>query len=146
MQGLQPSIDTCYLTMRDKAACHYLHFSENINIVAQCFNYAKHVFPLSSLVHNLKAIQVANVLGVATNGSAATPTTFKQREAGAGVGVCNAITSVLLALLHKKNKEAAMSVINIERIFWRNPYTLSNRSDKRGGMRSLGLCLWIREN
>jgi hypothetical protein len=89
---------------------------------------------------------VANVLGVATNGSAATPTTFKQREAGAGVGVCNAITSVLLALLHKKNKEAAMSVINIERIFWRNPYTLSNRSDKRGGMRSLGLCLWIREN
>lgn len=103
--------------------------------------------PMSSLVHNLKAIQVANVLGVATNGSAATPTTFKQREAGAGFGfgVCNAITSVLLAFPHKKSKEAAMSVINIERIFWRNPYTLSNRSDKRSGMRSLGLCLWIRE-
>jgi hypothetical protein len=73
---------------------------------------------MSSLVHNLEAIQVANVLGVATNGSAATPTTFKQREASAGVGVCNnAITSVLLALLHEKSKEAVMSVINIERIF-----------------------------
>jgi hypothetical protein len=98
-----------------------------------------------SLVHNLKAIQVANVLGVATNGSTATPTTFKQREAGAGVGVCNAITSVLLALLHKTSKESAMYVINIERIFRRNPYASSNRSDKRGGVRSLRLCSWIRE-
>lgn len=131
--------------MRDKAACHYLHFSENINIVAQCSNHAKHVFPMISLAHNLKAIQVANVLGVATNGSTAKPATFKQREAGAGVGVCNASTSVLLALLHKTSKESAMYVINIERIFRRNPYASSNRSDKRGGVRSLRLCSWIRE-
>lgn len=112
-RGLQPSIDTCDLTMRDKAGSHYLHFSENINILPWCFNHANHVFPMSSLVHNLKAIQVANALGVATDGSAAAPTTFKRREAGAEVGVCNASTSVLLALLNKTSKEAAMSVIII---------------------------------
>jgi hypothetical protein len=105
-RGLQPSIDTCYLTMRDKAACHYLHFSENINIVAQCFNYAKHVFPMSSLVHNLKAIQVANVLGVATNGSTAKPATFKQREAGAQVGICNAITTLQVFFLLRYTRRA----------------------------------------
>lgn len=107
-RGLQLSIDTCDLIMRDKAGFHYLHFGESINILPWCFNHAKHVFPMRRLIRNLKAIQVANVLGVERNGSAATFATLKQREAGAGVGVCNAITSVLLALLHKKSKEAAM--------------------------------------
>ena len=113
-RGLQPSIDACDLIMRDKAESHYFHHSENINIVPQCFNYAKHVFPMSSLVHNLKANQVANVPSVATNVSAATRATFlKQREAGAGVGVCDARTSALLDSLHEKSKEAAMFATSI---------------------------------
>jgi hypothetical protein len=156
-RGLQPSIDVCDPIMRDKTGSHYLHFSENINILPRCFNHAKHVFPMSSLVHSLKAIQVtsvatnANILAqtsaqtVWTEVSAATLAILKQRETGAGVGVCNVITSVLLVSMHKKSKEAAMSVINIERIFRRNPYASSNRSDKRGGVRSLRLCSWIRE-
>jgi hypothetical protein len=44
-RGLRPSIDTCDLTMRDKAGSHYLHFSETIDILPRCFNHAKHVFP-----------------------------------------------------------------------------------------------------
>lgn len=32
-RGLQTSIDTCDLTMRDKAGSHNFHHSENINIL-----------------------------------------------------------------------------------------------------------------
>jgi hypothetical protein len=44
--------------MQDRCHNHcnsYFHDSQNINVVPQCFNYAKCVFPMSVVVCNLNA-------------------------------------------------------------------------------------------